>query len=174
MPSADPKRVLTGNHYLDGDHACTEGALSAGCNFVAGYPITPSTEVVERFAAPRSHRRRHLHPDGGRDRLDHRRAGRGLGRGQGHDRHLGPGLQPDDGEHRPGRHARDALRGRQRAARRTLDGPAHHGGPGRHDAGALGLARRLRDHRPGAPVAPGGLLPDHRRPSTCPSSTACR
>lgn len=51
MSSADPKRVLTGNHYLDGDHACTEGALSAGCDFVAGYPITPSTEVVERFAA---------------------------------------------------------------------------------------------------------------------------
>ena len=50
MPSADPKCVLTGNHYLDGDHACTEGALSAGCNFIAGYPITPSTEVVERFA----------------------------------------------------------------------------------------------------------------------------
>jgi 2-oxoglutarate ferredoxin oxidoreductase subunit alpha len=51
MPSADPERVLTGNHFLDGDHACTEGALSAGCDFVAGYPITPSTEVVERFAA---------------------------------------------------------------------------------------------------------------------------
>ena len=51
MSSADPQRVLTGSHYLDGDHACTEGALSAGCDFVAGYPITPSTEVVERFAA---------------------------------------------------------------------------------------------------------------------------
>ncbi len=51
MASADPKRVLTGSHYLDGDHACTEGALSAGCDFIAGYPITPSTEVVERFAA---------------------------------------------------------------------------------------------------------------------------
>jgi len=51
MPSADPERVLTGDHFLDGDHACTEGALSAGCDFVAGYPITPSTEVVERFAA---------------------------------------------------------------------------------------------------------------------------
>ena len=50
MVRADPKRVLTGAHYLDGDHACTEGALAAGCNFVAGYPITPSTEVVERFA----------------------------------------------------------------------------------------------------------------------------
>jgi 2-oxoglutarate/2-oxoacid ferredoxin oxidoreductase subunit alpha len=47
---ADPKGVLTGYHFLDGDHACSEGALAAGCRFVAGYPITPSTEVVERMA----------------------------------------------------------------------------------------------------------------------------
>jgi len=47
---ADPKRVLTGAHYLDGDHACSEGALAAGCTFIAGYPITPSTEVVERIS----------------------------------------------------------------------------------------------------------------------------
>src|SRR5512146_3049825 len=47
---ADPKGVLTGSHYLDGDHACSEGALAAGCRFVAGYPITPSTEVVERIS----------------------------------------------------------------------------------------------------------------------------
>jgi len=43
--------VLTGVHFIDGDHAACEGALAAGCRFVAGYPITPSTEVVERFAA---------------------------------------------------------------------------------------------------------------------------
>ena len=48
---ADPKGVLTGAHFLDGDHACCEGALAAGARFAAGYPITPSTEVVERFAA---------------------------------------------------------------------------------------------------------------------------
>ncbi len=48
---ADPNGVLTGAHFLDGDHAACEGALAAGCRFVAGYPITPSTEVVERFAA---------------------------------------------------------------------------------------------------------------------------
>ena len=47
---ADPKGVLTGAHYLDGDHACAEGGLAAGCRFFAGYPITPSTEVAERFA----------------------------------------------------------------------------------------------------------------------------
>src|SRR6266545_4715957 len=49
--TADPRGVLTGTHFLDGDHACCEGALAAGARFAAGYPITPSTEVVERFAA---------------------------------------------------------------------------------------------------------------------------
>ena len=47
----DPAGVLTGVHYLDGDYACGEGAMAACCRFVAGYPITPSTEVVERYAA---------------------------------------------------------------------------------------------------------------------------
>ncbi len=47
---ADPKGVLTGAHFIDGDHAFAEGALAAGCRFVAGYPITPSTEAAERFA----------------------------------------------------------------------------------------------------------------------------
>ncbi len=47
---ADPKGVLAGAHYMDGDHACAEGALAAGCRFFGGYPITPSTEVAERFA----------------------------------------------------------------------------------------------------------------------------
>jgi 2-oxoglutarate ferredoxin oxidoreductase subunit alpha len=46
----DPAGVLTGVHYLDGDFACGEGAMAAGCRFVAGYPITPSTEVVERIS----------------------------------------------------------------------------------------------------------------------------
>ena len=48
---ADPSGVLTGTHFIDGDHACCEGALAAGARFAAGYPITPSTEVVERFAS---------------------------------------------------------------------------------------------------------------------------
>jgi 2-oxoglutarate ferredoxin oxidoreductase subunit alpha len=46
----DPAGVLNGTHYLDGDFACGEGAMAAGCRFVAGYPITPSTEVVERIS----------------------------------------------------------------------------------------------------------------------------
>jgi 2-oxoglutarate ferredoxin oxidoreductase subunit alpha len=47
---ADPAGVLTGTHYLDGDKACAEGGLAAGCRFFAGYPITPSTEVAERIS----------------------------------------------------------------------------------------------------------------------------
>lgn len=46
---AEP-RVLTGQHFVNGDVACAEGALAAGCGFFAGYPITPSTEVAERLA----------------------------------------------------------------------------------------------------------------------------
>ena len=42
--------VLTGEHFMQGDHACAEGALAAGCRFFGGYPITPSTEVAERLA----------------------------------------------------------------------------------------------------------------------------
>jgi len=48
---ADPKGVLTGAHYMDGDYALAEGGLAAGCRFFAGYPITPSTETAERFSA---------------------------------------------------------------------------------------------------------------------------
>ena len=46
---AEP-RVLTGQHFLNGDLACAEGALAAGCSLFAGYPITPSTEIAERLS----------------------------------------------------------------------------------------------------------------------------
>jgi 2-oxoglutarate/2-oxoacid ferredoxin oxidoreductase subunit alpha len=48
---ADPIGVATGDHYFDGDVACAEGAIAAGCRFLAGYPITPSTEVAEHIAS---------------------------------------------------------------------------------------------------------------------------
>ena len=44
------KAILTGIHFMDGDTACAEGALAAGCRFFAGYPITPATEIAERMA----------------------------------------------------------------------------------------------------------------------------
>ncbi len=32
---------------LQGNEACAKGAVYAGCRFFAGYPITPSTEIIE-------------------------------------------------------------------------------------------------------------------------------
>ncbi len=32
---------------LQGNEACAKGAIYAGCRFFAGYPITPSTEIIE-------------------------------------------------------------------------------------------------------------------------------
>jgi len=43
-------RVVAGDHFMLGDHACAEGALAAGLDFYAGYPITPSTEIMEHLA----------------------------------------------------------------------------------------------------------------------------
>jgi len=48
--TANPRGVLTGPHFMSGNEACCEGALAAGCRFVAGYPITPSTDIVEQMA----------------------------------------------------------------------------------------------------------------------------
>jgi len=42
--------VLSGAHFTQGDIACAEGAIAAGCRFFAGYPITPATEVAEHMA----------------------------------------------------------------------------------------------------------------------------
>jgi len=36
--------------FMQGNIACAEGALAAGCSFFGGYPITPSTEVAEHMA----------------------------------------------------------------------------------------------------------------------------
>jgi len=44
------KAVLEGAHFFTGNHAACEGAIAAGCRFVSGYPITPSTGVIERIA----------------------------------------------------------------------------------------------------------------------------
>lgn len=47
---SDGKRVLTGTHFEMGNWACAEGAIAAGCTYVAGYPITPASEVANRLA----------------------------------------------------------------------------------------------------------------------------
>jgi len=42
--------VKTGAHFMNGDIACAEGAIVAGCKFFAGYPITPATEIAEHLS----------------------------------------------------------------------------------------------------------------------------
>jgi 2-oxoglutarate ferredoxin oxidoreductase subunit alpha len=42
--------LLKGAHFLNGDVACAEGAIAAGCRFFAGYPITPATEIAEHLS----------------------------------------------------------------------------------------------------------------------------
>jgi 2-oxoglutarate ferredoxin oxidoreductase subunit alpha len=37
----------SGGILMQGDEACAEGAIAAGCRFFAGYPITPATEIAE-------------------------------------------------------------------------------------------------------------------------------
>ncbi len=47
----DKKRFLPeGKYVMMGNIAMAEGALAAGLGFFGGYPITPSTEVIEHFA----------------------------------------------------------------------------------------------------------------------------
>jgi len=42
--------IARGMHYFSGNEAAAEGAIAAGCRFYAGYPITPSSEIMERMA----------------------------------------------------------------------------------------------------------------------------
>ena len=41
--------LAPGWYFLQGDEACAEGALAAGCRFYAGYPITPASEIMIRM-----------------------------------------------------------------------------------------------------------------------------
>lgn len=47
---ASENRVKTGVHFMLGNYALVEGAISAGCNFFGGYPITPANEISERMS----------------------------------------------------------------------------------------------------------------------------
>ncbi|MGB9740959.1 MAG: 2-oxoacid:acceptor oxidoreductase subunit alpha [Candidatus Bathyarchaeia archaeon] len=37
-------------HFWQGNEACVEAAIIAGCRFFAGYPITPASEIAEHMA----------------------------------------------------------------------------------------------------------------------------
>lgn len=48
--SAAPAAGGTMRAFMEGGHALAEGAIQAGCRFYCGYPMTPSTEVLEYMA----------------------------------------------------------------------------------------------------------------------------
>jgi 2-oxoacid:acceptor oxidoreductase, alpha subunit len=50
MPSA-PFHIETPKYLLDGNEAIALGAMYAGCRFYSGYPMTPSTTIMETMAA---------------------------------------------------------------------------------------------------------------------------
>jgi 2-oxoglutarate ferredoxin oxidoreductase subunit alpha len=39
-----------GTYFMQGNKALAEGAVTAGCRFFAGYPITPASEIAEHLA----------------------------------------------------------------------------------------------------------------------------
>ena len=45
-PQVRPRLVK----LLQGNEACAEAALVAGCRFFAGYPISPSSEIAEHLS----------------------------------------------------------------------------------------------------------------------------
>jgi 2-oxoglutarate ferredoxin oxidoreductase subunit alpha len=50
-PSAPAGTIRKGpRRFMAGNEACAEAALAAGCDFFAGYPITPSSEIAEHMA----------------------------------------------------------------------------------------------------------------------------
>ncbi|MDA8133707.1 MAG: 2-oxoacid:acceptor oxidoreductase subunit alpha [Desulfobacteraceae bacterium] len=42
--------LAPGSYFFTGNEAAAEGAIAAGCRYYAGYPITPSSEIMERMA----------------------------------------------------------------------------------------------------------------------------
>lgn len=42
--------LSSGTHFMQGNEALAEAAITAGCRFFAGYPITPASEVAEHLA----------------------------------------------------------------------------------------------------------------------------
>jgi 2-oxoglutarate ferredoxin oxidoreductase subunit alpha len=44
------KHSSAGTVFWQGNEACAEAAITAGCRFFAGYPITPSSEIAEHLS----------------------------------------------------------------------------------------------------------------------------
>ncbi len=108
-----------GKLVVDGNEMCAAAAIFAGCDFFGGYPITPSSEIMQFFG-------REVWKYGGvmvqcEDEIagHRRRRRRVLRRQEGDDRDLRPGHVAQDRDARPRLDRRAAARVRERAARRA-------------------------------------------------------
>lgn len=50
MKSSVKSLLPPAKYFLQGNIACAEGTLAAGCRYYAGYPITPSSEIMEHLS----------------------------------------------------------------------------------------------------------------------------
>ena len=50
MDPEKPQKKDKKTAVLQGNEACAKAAIQAGCRFFAGYPITPSTEIIEMLS----------------------------------------------------------------------------------------------------------------------------
>ena len=112
---------------MSGNEASAVGAMHAGCRFFAGYPITPSSEILHFLNGVAPPRGRLRHPDRGRARRDRSR-----------DRRFLRGREVDDGDVGAGSFAHD------RDAGALRDGGGPDGDRGRAARGALDRAIRPR------------------------------
>jgi 2-oxoglutarate ferredoxin oxidoreductase subunit alpha len=46
----EDRRISSGKYFMMGNVACAEGAVAGGCEFAAGYPITPASEIGHTLA----------------------------------------------------------------------------------------------------------------------------
>jgi 2-oxoglutarate ferredoxin oxidoreductase subunit alpha len=50
MKTIEKSLLAPRKYFMQGNIACAEGALAAGCRYYAGYPITPSSEIMEHLS----------------------------------------------------------------------------------------------------------------------------
>jgi 2-oxoglutarate ferredoxin oxidoreductase subunit alpha len=50
MSKSDDTGSTDNFRFILGNHAVAEGAITGGCRFFAGYPITPASEIAERMS----------------------------------------------------------------------------------------------------------------------------
>ncbi|MBA7582199.1 hypothetical protein ES708_24119 [subsurface metagenome] len=139
----DPKGVLTGSHYLDGDFAIAEGALAVGCRFFAGYPITPSTETAERFSERIPYVGGGFYTNGRRDSFNGSLNRSSVGRQENNDGYIWSRVFFNDGKFRIGCHDGSTSCTCKCPERRALYRITNFNRSAGYDASQMGITWRL-------------------------------